>query len=245
MRTLGVDTATSTASVAIVEDGTVVAEKILPPRGSADGSPVNRFKSNHAETLLPLIESVLRTAALSLPDVSALAVSIGPGSFTGLRIGLSTIKGLAYGWDIPLVGVSTLLANAARVTGHDGLICSLLDARKKEVYASLFHRAGGALERVTEDSMLDVTEVIGLVREHEGPCLFVGDGVAVYKELLRESLGDVAGFCGEDTSPSVAAAVAWLGEERCGSGDGHPLIPLAPIYLRSSEAEVKRKIYTN
>ncbi len=242
MRTLGVDTATSTASVAIVEDGLLVAEEIIPRRASGNGSTLNRFRSNHAEILLPLIASVLQTASVSLSELSAFAVSIGPGSFTGLRIGLSTVKGLAYGWDIPVQGVSTLLANAARVTDYDGFICSFLDARKKEVYAALFRRSGDSLERLSEDSVLDIKEVIDLVRKHDARCLFIGDAAAVYEKLLTESLGDKVCFRGENTRPSIAAAVARLGEERCASSDRHALLPLAPIYLRSSEAESKRKM---
>ena len=245
MRTLGIDTATSTASAAIVEDGVLVAEKILPPGAPANGSAAGRFKSNHAEVLLPLIASVLREAAVSLSELSCLAVTIGPGSFTGLRIGLSTVKGLAYGWQIPLVGISTLLANAARVTDYDGLICPFLDARKKEVYASLFSRSGDSLTRLTEDAVLDVKEVVDLVRKHDAPCLFIGDGTATYEKLLKESLGNGIHFRGENTIPSIGATVARLGEERCRSSDHDVLLSLAPVYLRSSEAEVKRKTYSN
>jgi len=241
MRTLGVDTATSTASVAIIEDGVLVAEKMFPGAVPVNGSTVGHFKSNHAEVLLPLIETVLQAAAVSLSELSCLAVSIGPGSFTGLRIGLSTVKGLAYGWQIPVVGVSTLLANAARVTDYDGLICSLLDARKKQVYASLFRRCGERLARLTEDSVLAVTEVIDLVREHDAPCLFIGDGTTTYEKLLKESLAKGVAFRGENTRPSIAAAVARLGGEGSRSSDRDGLLSLAPIYLRSSEAELKRK----
>src|SRR5215470_3849581 len=214
MRTLGVDTATSTASVAIIEDGLILAEKIIPRGSSVNRTTLKRLRSNHAEILLPLIASVLQTCALSLPELSALAVSIGPGSFTGLRIGLSTIKGLAYGSDIAVVGISTLLANAARVTDYDGLICSLLDAQKKEVYGALFNRSGDNLERVTEDSVLGVKDIIDLVRKHNAHCLFIGDGVALYKKLLKEALGDRVYLRTEYTSPSVAAAVARLGAKR-------------------------------
>jgi tRNA threonylcarbamoyladenosine biosynthesis protein TsaB len=245
MRTLGVDTATSTASVAITEDGALVAERIVPRGAAANGSMAGHFKSNHAEVLLPLIESVLQEAAVSLAEISGLAVAIGPGSFTGLRIGLSTVKGLAYGWHIPVVGISTLLANAARVTDYDGLICPFLDARKKEVYASLFRRSGDSLSRLTEDSVLDVAEVIDLVRKYNAPCLFIGDGTATYEKLLQQSLANGVYLRGENASPSVAAAVARLGEEHCRSSDRHALLSLAPVYLRSSEAEVKRKIYSN
>ena len=147
MRILGVDTATSTASVALIEDGRLVAEEVHSSRGSANQSQTVNSRVNHAEIILPLIEAALRKAAASLRDLSGLAVSIGPGSFTGLRIGLSTVKGLAYGLDIPVVGISTLLANAARVNDFDGLICSFLDARcdsAASLSASSFGEAAGS-----------------------------------------------------------------------------------------------------
>lgn len=241
MRTLGVDTATSTASVAIVEDGVLVADKIRLRGALTNGSLVGHGKSNHAEILLPLIESALHEAAVSLAELAGLAVSIGPGSFTGLRIGLSTVKGLAYGWQIPLVGVSTLLANAARVTDYDGLICSFLDARKKEVYASLFRRDGDGLDRLTEDSVLDITELVDLVRKQNARCLFIGDDTKNYEKLLQQALGGGAEFQEKRTLPSVAAAVARLAEVQCRSSDREVLLSLSPVYLRSSEAEVKRK----
>ena len=244
MRILGVDTATSTASVAIVEDGRLIAEKISPDVGSANRSTASHSRSNHAEVILPLIESVLRAGAVSLSELSGLAVSIGPGSFTGLRVGLSTVKGLAYGWSIPVVGVSTLLANAARLTDFEGLICSVLDARKKEVYAALFLRRGNSFARLTEDSVLDATEVIGLVRNFDDgvPCLFIGDGATAYKRLLVESFGNNVVILPGNTIPSVASAVARLGEERCRSPNLDVSVPLAPVYLRLSEAEVRRQI---
>src|SRR5207249_10944361 len=189
MRILGVDTATSTASVALIEDGRLVAEEVHSSRGSANQSQTVNSRANHAEIILPLIEAALRKAAASLRDLSDLAVSIGPGSFTGLRIGLSTVKGIAYGWGIPVVGVSTLLANAARVTDFEGLICSFLDARKKQVYAALFRRCGENFARVSEDSVHDPAEVVDLVRKFKNgaPCLFIGDGTITYQKLLLES----------------------------------------------------------
>ncbi|HJX11323.1 MAG TPA: tRNA (adenosine(37)-N6)-threonylcarbamoyltransferase complex dimerization subunit type 1 TsaB [Candidatus Binatia bacterium] len=115
MRIVGIDTSSATASVALLEDGQLIAERCHPGAIAGHAAGLAGFKSNHAETLLPLIDSVVRQARVSLPEVSGIALSIGPGSFTGLRIGLSTVKGLAYGWGIPVVGVSTLLAHAARI----------------------------------------------------------------------------------------------------------------------------------
>jgi tRNA threonylcarbamoyladenosine biosynthesis protein TsaB len=193
---------------------------------------------------LPLIEAVLSAASASLQNLSGLAVSIGPGSFTGLRIGVSTVKGLAYGLGIPVVGVSTLLANAARVNDFDGLICSLLDARKGEVYAALFRRNGTALTRLTEDQAEGIADVTAeLIWKFNGAesCLFIGDGSTAYATSLIDALGDRAILRSGDSSPSMASAVACLAAKRLKAGGEYNLGSLAPVYLRPSEAELKRR----
>ncbi|MCH7911801.1 MAG: tRNA (adenosine(37)-N6)-threonylcarbamoyltransferase complex dimerization subunit type 1 TsaB, partial [Deltaproteobacteria bacterium] len=123
MKILGMDTTTATASVALVEDGRLVFEEVLAGCTELADLSAPTKRTNHAETLLPLIERVVKRAQITFSDISALAVSIGPGSFTGLRIGLSTVKGLSYGWEIRVIGVPTLPAIAARVTDWHGLIC--------------------------------------------------------------------------------------------------------------------------
>jgi tRNA threonylcarbamoyladenosine biosynthesis protein TsaB len=238
---LGIDTATVTASAALVEDGRLVLEELrfAPDPGGSVG------RGNHAETLLPLIEALLRKAGVSLPAVAALAVSLGPGSFTGLRIGLSTVKGLAFGWEIPVVGVPTLPAVASRVTDWEGLICPLLDARKKEVYAALFRRRGAVLERVSEDfasSPSTVIEKVAVLNGNE-PCLFIGDGIKSYGELIAKALGGRSRLTLGEGYPSVASAVARLAEPRLTKGDYDPIGALVPLYLRPSEAELKRRGY--
>lgn len=127
MRILGVDTSTWTASTAIVDREQIVAEDFYPRERNAGRSGP---KANHSEIILPLVDSVLKRAGIGLLDVAGIAISVGPGSFTGIRIGLSTVKGLVYGTDIPACGISTLQAIAARVSDFDGVVCSLLDARK-------------------------------------------------------------------------------------------------------------------
>ncbi|OLC69775.1 MAG: tRNA (adenosine(37)-N6)-threonylcarbamoyltransferase complex dimerization subunit type 1 TsaB [Deltaproteobacteria bacterium 13_1_40CM_4_54_4] len=237
MRILGVDTATSTASVALIEDGRLVAEEVHSSRGSANQSQTVNSRVNHAEIILPLIEAALRKAAASLRDLSGFVVSIGLGSFTGLRIGLSTVKGLAYGLDIPVVGISTLLA---------GLICSFLDARKKEIYAALFRRNGDALTRLTEDRVAGASEVIELAEELAGAasCLFIGDGSTSYEKLLMDALGNRALWRADDSYPSLASAVARLSETRFQETQEVNLGSLVPVYLRSSEAEFRIKNLT-
>jgi tRNA threonylcarbamoyladenosine biosynthesis protein TsaB len=239
---LGIDTATATASVALVESGKVVFDEVWPSQLQCIGHFATA-RANHAETLLPLVDSLLRKAALSLSQLSGLAVSIGPGSFTGLRIGLSTVKGLAYGSEIPVIGVPTLFALAARVTDWDGMICPVLDARKKEVYCAFFCKKAERLERLTEDLVSSpgkIIERLQLLGSHE-PCLFIGDGAKVYGDLISSSLGDRCYLSLGESYPSTASAVARIGEERLWKQESDPVGSLTPFYLRPSEAELKRE----
>lgn len=239
---LGIDTATATASAAMVENGRLVAEEVgddLP--ASRNGAAVHR--SNHAEILLPLIDKLLDRAGVRLSDVSAFAVAIGPGSFTGLRIGLSTVKGLAYGSEAPVVGISTLAAVAARVNDSEGLICPFLDARKKEVYAALFCRKGEALERVSDDVVSAPPAVVESARQrmNGGRCLFIGDAVPAYEDLIKAGLGEKVRLTLGEGYPSTASAVARLAEDKVRRRELDPIGPLVPVYLRPSEAELKKK----
>ncbi|MGH7830475.1 MAG: tRNA (adenosine(37)-N6)-threonylcarbamoyltransferase complex dimerization subunit type 1 TsaB [Candidatus Binatia bacterium] len=242
MMILGIDTAATMASAALVEEGKLVLEEVQPIAPQCGGRASPSARANHAATLLPLIDRLFHKAGISFEEISALAVSLGPGSFTGLRIGLSTVKGLAYGWNIPVVGVPTLPATAARVTEREGLICPFLDARKGEVYTSLFTRQGQRLERMTPDLVAPPEKIIERVRAlHKGESsLFIGDGTKIYGDLIRSSLGAEAVLTLGEEYPSTASAVARLGEEKVHRGDVDPLGPLVPFYLRLSEAELKK-----
>lgn len=239
MRVVGIDTASGTASVALVENGLLLAERT----DLAEKAPgnANKRNSNHAETLLPLIQAIFDSTGVSLQNIDGFALTIGPGSFTGLRIGLSTVKGLAYGWQIPVVGVSTLLAQASRVIDKKGVICALLDARKNEVYAALFRRAGDIVSRVTEDAVASLANVIEMVRSVQmgAPCWFIGDGAEKYKDLLQGLPGEP--LLDEANYPTMAATVARLSEDRFRSNKIEDLGTLTPIYLRQAEAEFRRE----
>jgi len=247
MRVVGIDTSSATASVALLEDEQLIAERCHPGSIAGHAAGLAGFKSNHAAILIPLIESVVRQARASLPEVSGIALSIGPGSFTGLRIGLSTVKGLAYGWGIPVAGVSTLLAQAARVGEFDGVICALLDARKNEVYAALFRKSEHGLTRLTEDLLVTAEDVIGQIRSRIGnmPCLFIGDAIDRYGKRLLDSLGGGVHLYTENSVSSCAAAVAHLGMKRFRKSESDDLDNLVPVYLRPSEAEAKRSNLTH
>jgi tRNA threonylcarbamoyladenosine biosynthesis protein TsaB len=231
MRILGIDTATSSASAALLENGAIVADEIrVQP------------KVGHAEIVLPLVQCVFSRTGTALSDLDAIAVSIGPGSFTGLRVGLSTVKGMAYGGRLRVAGISTLLALASRAVTTDGLICPMLDARKKEVYASFFRSTDGSLKRLTEDGLLPIDALVDQARSFAGgeAIFFTGDGAKLYWGALVSSLGAGICFCDGADYPSLAAAVARLGEQYLHRSEGDFLASLMPVYLRLAQAEMKR-----
>lgn len=235
MRILGIDTSTPTASVALVEDGELLAEQIQ------DGAAAGRIGS-HAATILPLIESVFASAQITPNDLCGIAVSLGPGSFTGLRIGLATAKGLAYPANLPLIGVSTLHAGAARVPGFNGLIGAMFDARKNEVYSALFRRSQNDLTRVTPDAVLSIKSAIAMLRDHweeSDSVILVGGGAKAYEREIRKSLAAVQISDGACYS-SMATQTALLAAARF-DGAGVDPSGLIPVYLRAPEARVPTK----
>ncbi len=237
---LGLDTATPNASAALVEDGELVAEQIYRKNGKpGQGSGVSS-RANHSEIVIPLIQSVLDQGKTSLSALAGLAVSIGPGSFTGLRIALATIKGMAYEWGLPVIGVSTLHANAARVRDHEGTICSLLDARKQEVYAAIYYRQGAALTPVCEERVCSIGVVIESLRNVGAvDPLLVGDGATAYAPLLSAAFGASFRISAGDELGSLAAQVARIPWRRFAAHASDDLASLTPLYLRSPEAERK------
>jgi tRNA threonylcarbamoyladenosine biosynthesis protein TsaB len=239
MRILGVDTSSAHASVAIIENSRPISEKFHRSQDSIKARAAHA-RNNHAAILLPLVDSALGVAALTLSDISVFAVAIGPGSFTGLRIGLSTVKGLAYGTGTPIIGVSTLHAIAARIDDFNGIICAILDARKKEVYAAIFRRSARSLERLTDDGVMSCERLGELLRQFNPPesILLTGEGTTAYGERLVLSLGNEARVCQDETEPTVAAAVALLGEAHFTRTGALPPASIAPHYLRPAEAEL-------
>ncbi len=236
MRILGIDTSTSVATVALVEQGRALAEAQFPPKGVHP--PVSR--SNHVQVLLPLIDSVLSRAGIHISDVAGIAVSIGPGSFTGIRIGLSTAKGLVYGTPVPAIGVSTLQGNAARAPAFEGFICSILDAGNDEVYAALFEKTGSAINRVTQDVLIPATKLFQKIADvtNGRRCLFLGDGVRLHQQSLKTWIGGKAEIASEDSLPPLATALACIGEQTFGQREDAALAQLAPVYLRRPHYEV-------
>lgn len=222
MRVLGIDTATAIACVAVVSDDAVI-EQHQP------------MASSHARTLLPLIDEVLAAGSASLDVIDLLAVSIGPGSFTGLRIGLSIAKGLALAAAKPIVGVPTLRAYAAAVGERPGTVWPLLDARKGEVYAAGYRWRAGELEEVAVPAACPPGELDG---RFQAPCTLAGDGVDAYAGRWASMPGISLLRLAE--RPPSGAAVARLGSAQFVETGGMDPAGLEPQYCRLSEAELHR-----
>ena len=230
MKLLAVETSTLTGATAVLAGDAVVAECRL------------NIAVTHSERLLAAVDHVLGAAGLALADVDALAVAVGPGSFTGLRIGLSTMKGLAFATGKPLVGVPTLDALAWNLPFAIHPVCPVLDAKKGEVYTALYRTGAGHLERLTEYEALAPEQLAErLARDVGGPVIFLGDGIGTYADVLRSALGGMARVAPPGNRLPSAVTVGELA--RAALERGHTADPaaLVPIYVRRSEAELGRE----
>ena len=223
---LGLDTSTEILGLALLREGRVVSSLSLA------------IGRNHSEKLPGTLGRFLSEAGALVSDLSGLAVSIGPGSFTGLRVGLSLAKGMASTLGLPLVGVPTLKALAWRYRPSRLPIGAMLDARKGEVFYSLFEEREGKLERKTPDRALSPE---ALVKEIRDPTLFVGSGVRVYGDFLKNKLGSLAIYASPNPESPDPADIAYLGWQRLRKGERDDLEALEPVYIRASDAELKFK----
>jgi len=234
MLILAIETSTLTGSVALVEagggkDGSWGGEKIL-------GETTLRTKETHSARLMPAIDRLLMETSLTIHQVQGIALGLGPGSFTGLRIAVSTVKGLAFALKVPVVGVPTLNVLAHNLCYASTVVCPVLDARKKEVYSALFRGNGeGDLEKVSEDWVLSPEDLCSRITEKT---IFLGTGVEVYGEVLRERLGSLALFAPPELSLPRAVNVARLSLSSFKNGRTLDVSSFTPIYLRRSEAEI-------
>jgi tRNA threonylcarbamoyladenosine biosynthesis protein TsaB len=230
VRILAVETSTLTGAVALLEAGAVVAESRVS------------VAVTHGERLMAAIDGVLRAARWQLADVAAFAVALGPGSFTGLRIGLSTVKGLAFATGKPVVGVPTLDALAWALPFCAYPVCPVLDARKNEVYAALYRTLDGRLELLEAPrAVAPATLAEELRATTEGPLVFLGDGVAPFAAVLTNILGTRARLAPADLRLPSAVTVGELGGWALARGEAADPAGLVPLYLRPSEAEIARE----
>jgi tRNA threonylcarbamoyladenosine biosynthesis protein TsaB len=191
---------------------------------------------SHSRKLLSLINYAVEKIGIDINTIDGYAVSTGPGSFTGLRIGIGTIKGLAMATGKPVVGISTLEALSYSVSLNPALICPILDARKNEVYTSLFRYQDSKLIRLTDDMVISPKELLSNINEK---AIFLGDAVSVYKDFILEMLDDQALFLPGSFNHPRGSSVANLGALKFNNGEAVNLNDLKPTYIRRSEAEIK------
>lgn len=227
MRVLAIESATNVAGVAVVAEHAVIAEAIL-----------NNGKT-HSQRLMPVLARLLEEAELALEDLDGIVVSGGPGSFTGLRIGMATAKGLAFAGHKPLITVSTLDSLAYNVKGYPYLICPVLNARRNEVYTAVYRDAGEDLEMVMPYAALAPAELVARLLPLPEPVMFLGDGVPVFGAFFQEQLGSRAQVATVFASMPRAAVLGWLGIKKLRNGQVADLVTAKPFYIRSSEAEAK------
>jgi tRNA threonylcarbamoyladenosine biosynthesis protein TsaB len=222
MKILAVDTATKTCSVAITDNDVILAEITF-----------NHAKT-HAACLMNMIQEVLNTAFLSLDDIDGFAITIGPGSFTGLRIGLSSIKGISAATGKPVVGISTLEALAHTIPYTSKCICPMIDARKGQVYCARYRDHNGVL--INELPVRSIKPIHAIQNLSE-PCVFIGDGALTYKDMIVEQLGNLALFARPYHHLIKASVVAQLSLPRFLKGNTDSVESLVPVYARKSDAE--------
>jgi tRNA threonylcarbamoyladenosine biosynthesis protein TsaB len=225
VRVLGVDTATATCSVGIIDAGGIIHERYVEGGRS------------HSIHLLSLIQSALVSARLEMTDIEGFGVTIGPGSFTGLRIGIGVVKGLAFALNRPAAGVSSLEALVHPFRHEQGLVCPMLDARKGEVYFSFYRAGPHGFSPRGEEAVGPVEEALA---EATGACLFVGDGARLYRERITAALGERAGFAAAGRDRIRASSVAELARSRLLQDPFDDAGRLVARYVRRPDAREPR-----
>ena len=224
MKILGIESSSMVASVALTADGVTMAEYTV------------NFKKTHSQTLLPMIDEIVRMLELELEEVDAIAISAGPGSFTGLRIGSATAKGLGLVLDKPLIPVPTLDAMAYGLFGTSALLCPMMDARRNQVYTGLY-RCEEQLEVILPSCSMDIGELAKELNARRESVIFLGDGVPVHHTFLKEQTEIPVRFAPAHLNRQRASAVAALGEIYFMQGRTETAMEHRPDYLKKAQAE--------
>ncbi len=228
MITLAFDTSAKVASVAVLDGSRTLASYNID----------NGL--TQSELILPMAEDMLKSLKLGFSDVGLLATSVGPGSFTGVRIGVSLVKGLAFGKDIPCASVSTIEALAENLRGLDGIILPVMDARRNQVYSATFISEQGELKRVTEDRAIALTDLAEELKSYEGKRIYlVGDGYSVAHKTLG-ALGVKLENTPEILINEHASSVGRIGIKKYEAGETVSDLEISPVYLRLPQAERER-----
>lgn len=225
MKILSCECSAKAASCAIIEDGKILASSFV------------NVPLTHSLTLMPMINSMLKSSKTDISNIGAFAVSAGPGSFTGVRIGISAIKGMALAKNTPCIPVSTLEAIAYNFLGCDALVCAVMDARCNQVYTALFRVKDGKVKRITEDKAISISDLLAVIKKSRVKCpiIIAGDGAHIFFPAVCSKENVV--LAKEDSLYQKATGVAMCAENKHKKGETISPEQLLPIYLRLPQAE--------
>ena len=229
MKILALDTSSNVATAAILEDATVIAEYSC-----------NKGKT-HSQRLMPMIQSLLEAVGMKASDMDAFAASIGPGSFTGLRIGVTTVKAMAFAAGKPVISVYTLDALAYNLAETKAIICPVIDARNNQVFTAAYNFSGDKLDRLTEYLGIHINELADILSAMEGDIVFLGDAAKGHLEYFRERLGERVRIAPPHLTLSRASSVAVLAQRAFNEGQLQSCYDMKPFYLRKSQAEREKE----
>jgi tRNA threonylcarbamoyladenosine biosynthesis protein TsaB len=227
MKILAVETSTMLGGIAVMDDSAGLITEVRL-----------NVKATHSERLMTAIDHALKQSGLTLQDIDVFGVATGPGSFTGLRIGLSTVKGFSYATGKPVVSIPTLEAFAWNFPFSRHPVCVMLDARKKEVYAAVFEWKDSGFERIIDERSVRPAELLDSLKE---TVIFSGEGSLLYKQIIVDKAGENALFAPPQCMLPSPANVAYLGIRKALNKEFSDPVSLVPSYIRRSEAEIKLK----
>ena len=228
MKLLALDSSGLVASVAVLEDDTLLGEYTI------------NHKKTHSQTLLPMLDQVATMLELDLTSLDAIAVAAGPGSFTGLRIGSATAKGLGLALDKPLISVPTVDALACNLYDVSGVICPIMDARRSQVYTGLYSFEAHQLQVLQPAMARPIAELIDILNQEKQPVTFVGDGIPVFAQVIADTLQVPYSFAPAHMNRQRAGAVGALAMQYYKEGKLETAADHRPDYLRVSQAERER-----
>ncbi|HCI59968.1 MAG TPA: tRNA (adenosine(37)-N6)-threonylcarbamoyltransferase complex dimerization subunit type 1 TsaB [Ruminococcus sp.] len=224
MKILAVDTSATAASVAVAEENKLIGEFSI------------NTALTHSQTLMPMVDELLNNTGLSVNDINAVAVNAGPGSFTGVRIGVAAVKGIAFPKNLPCVSVSTLESMAYNMLGNDCVVCSVMDARCSQVYNALFRVKGCTVTRMTDDRALSLTDLKLELQNIREKVVLVGDGAVLCSEFLGSELENIM-LAPFNNRIQTASSVAYAAFEKINNGETLTADELMPVYLRLPQAQ--------
>lgn len=224
MKILGIDTSATAASVAIVDENKIIGEFSI------------NTALTHSQTLMPMVESLLKNTGVTLTDIDAIAVNAGPGSFTGVRIGVAAVKGMAFSSDIPCLSVSTLHSMAYNLLETDCIVCAVMDARCSQVYNALFKVSNGKVTRLIEDRALALQDLKLDLQKYDEKIILVGDGAVITYEYLKDEYENIV-LASKNNRIQTASSVAVVGYELFEKGETMTAAQLMPVYLRLPQAQ--------